>query len=136
MPEQLAELDPILLLVIVACGGAFGGLCDLLAIISAGIGAAGAIALQFIFVLLQSFKSAGTTPNIVFLFSISVAAGFGAKRLLPIMTSRLERQIQEVKKRQMRPMKKQKRRPPMHGCFCAFMDPSAITLRSPRRNGA
>lgn len=65
-----------------------------LMLISAVIGLSGAIAIQFIFVLLQSFKDDNTTTNILFLFSISVAAGFGARHLLPQLTEGLKKKIE------------------------------------------
>jgi hypothetical protein len=123
MPDESSGLGPLIIIGIVCSGGAIGGFCDvlnglqytsgkfktnnediisnqhrvILLTIGSIIGSAGAISIQFVFILLQSFKDVNTTQNIIFLFSISIAAGFGARRILPSLTDRLERQIQEAK---------------------------------------
>ena len=113
------NLDAFSIFLLVSFGGAIGGTAEylrqiayrnrvwvtnsdevssvpvmLLLLASAIIGLSGAIAIQFIFVLLGSFSAANTAKNIVFLFSISVAAGFGARIILPRLTERLKKQIE------------------------------------------
>ena len=113
------NLDPISIFLLLSAGGALGGIAEylrqiayrgkglvtndhelrsrpviVLVLTSAVIGLSGAIAIQFIFVLLSSFSAANTAKNIVFLFSISVAAGFGSRRILPLLTERLKKQIE------------------------------------------
>ncbi len=62
------------------------------------VGAAGAVALQFVFVLLDSFSDSYNVTRQVFLISVSTAAGFGARRILPKLTDRIEDQIEQIKK--------------------------------------
>ena len=111
-------LDPFSIIAWLTAGGALGGAAEyvrqivyrdkalrsnsdalslwpflVLLLFSAVVGLSGAIAIQFIFVLLQSFKADNTNTNILFLFSISVAAGFGARHILPLLTERLKQQV-------------------------------------------
>ncbi len=114
-----STLDPFSIITWLIAGGALGGIAEylrqiayrgkglvtndhelhavpviLLLLASAVIGLSGAIAIQFIFILLQSFKDENTASNIIFLFSISVAAGFGARSILPLLTKKLEKKIE------------------------------------------
>jgi hypothetical protein len=65
-------------------------------ITSSFVGAAGALGVAFVFILLKSFSNENTVENIVLLVSISVAAGFGARSILPGLVRRLEEQIENV----------------------------------------
>lgn len=64
---------------------------------SAIIGLSGALALQFILIWLNAFQDTNDAKTIVFLVSISVAAGFGARILLPEITERLRDQIKKLR---------------------------------------
>ncbi len=60
------------------------------------VGVAGAFAIQFVLVTLDAAKLDATAKAELFVLSISVAAGFGARRLLPGLTARLEGQIRRA----------------------------------------
>lgn len=62
---------------------------------SAFVGAAGALGVHFVFILLKSFSAQDTVENLLLIASISVAAGFGARTVLPGLVSRLQRQIEQ-----------------------------------------
>ena len=70
-----------------------------LSLISIMIGVCGSVAFQFILILLGSFKSGKDPEQILFLLSISSAAGFGARRLLPKITSQLENKVAEIEEK-------------------------------------
>lgn len=59
-------------------------------------GIAGAMAIQFILILLGAFRSSAAPIDQIFILSISVAAGFGAKQILPQITESLMRKLQQV----------------------------------------
>lgn len=61
------------------------------------IGICGAIAVQFALVLLRSFRSTGSVDDQIFILSISTAAGFAARRILPSLSDRLESQVAQVR---------------------------------------
>lgn len=114
-------LDIFFILAWVTFGGALGGIAEylrqikyrdqalrtnsdvispspfiLLLLFSTVIGVAGAIAFQFILILLKSYRDANTPENILFFFAVSVAAGFGARHLLPQITEKLGEQVKNL----------------------------------------
>lgn len=70
-----------------------------LGIIGAVIGSASAISLQFILILLDASKLAVDAKSELFNLSISVAAGFGGRRILPKMSDRIEQSFIDVEAR-------------------------------------
>lgn len=119
---QLNTLDIFDIIMWVSIGGALGGTAEylrqiayrdnewrtnsdatslgpgiLLALFSAAIGVSGAIGFQFVLILLKSYRDTNTAENILFFLAVSVAAGFGARRLLPAMSESLEGKIKHVK---------------------------------------
>jgi hypothetical protein len=65
--------------------------------VSAWIGLAGAVGVLFVFVATRWWQEESKTDSLpLFVLTLSVAAGFGARRLLPHLTRRLEQQIKEV----------------------------------------
>jgi hypothetical protein len=110
-------------LIIVIAGGIVGGLASLfirlefvsksfkigeelvnswsliyLAFFDGFIGAAGALGVQFIIISVNSFPEKFELKNKLFLLTVSVIAGFGARHLLPTISDRLKRDINEVKR--------------------------------------
>lgn len=115
-------LAPFSIFLLISVGGAIGGTAEylrkiayrkkawvtnsdevssvpvmLLLVTSAIIGLSGALALQFILIWLNAFHDTNETKDIVFLVSISVAAGFGARILLPEITERLRDQVKTLR---------------------------------------
>jgi hypothetical protein len=109
-----------------ACvGGGFGGCADLLARIQLKdgrllvgeekvpgwrcfglmlltqviIGVCGAGAVLFIFCSTTWFKTDDTAQTRLWLLSLSVVAGYGARRFLPMVTRKMERQIEELQQK-------------------------------------
>jgi hypothetical protein len=105
-------------------GGAFGGAADLLArirlkdghfqivdesisgtqfsiysLIQLVIGMCGAAAIIFVFASTTWFPREDTTQTELWLLTMSVVAGFGSRRFLPMVTKRLERQVQELEEK-------------------------------------
>lgn len=70
-----------------------------LSFVGAFIGVVSAIALQFLLVLLDAAKLDVTTASAVFNISISAAAGFGGRRILPKMSDRIERNFIDTEAR-------------------------------------
>lgn len=68
---------------------AFIGLC----VLSAFIGLSGAVGVQVILIGIQKFSDAPSVENKLLLLSVSVIAGFGARRLLPQIRDRLEEEL-------------------------------------------
>jgi hypothetical protein len=69
-----------------------------LRLMSAVIGWAGAWATLFIFVATRWWETESETPSLsLFVLTLSVAAGFGARRLLPDLVDRLKVQIEQTK---------------------------------------
>lgn len=123
MPVPLpADLSTSAVITLISIGGALGGSAEYLrqiaykdeklitngnelllrpAIIlwlsSAAIGVSGAIAFQLIIYMLNAFDDKSTPGNIVYLLSVSVAAGFGARILLPEITERLRDQVKKLR---------------------------------------
>lgn len=69
----------------------------LLLVASAIIGLSGALAFQFILISLKWISLTHTPEDILFLLSVSVAAGFGARILLPEITERLRDQLKKLR---------------------------------------
>lgn len=61
-----------------------------------GVGLCGAVAVQFLLILIRIFPKDPTSENAVLLVSVSAAAGFGARRLLPSLASNLERRVEQA----------------------------------------
>lgn len=61
--------------------------------LSAFIGISGAIAIELVLIGIQKFSTEATVDNELFLLSISIIAGFGARRLLPQLRDRLEEEV-------------------------------------------
>ncbi len=72
------------------------GAAVLLTLVSVVIGCAGALAIQFVLVVLDAAKLEASAKHELFVLSISVAAGFGARRLLASLTARLEEQVRRA----------------------------------------
>lgn len=67
-------------------------------LVSIVIGIGGALALQWALLSVGKFESVHTPQNIIFIFTISVVSGFGARRLLPGLRQALEDQMLQNKK--------------------------------------
>jgi hypothetical protein len=75
------------------------------------IGICGAIAIEFALILLGSIKTGESPQDLLFVLSMSAASGFGARRLLPRLTSQLESKvidIEQVNKQQNDELENQK----------------------------
>ncbi|WAJ28499.1 hypothetical protein [Antarcticirhabdus aurantiaca] len=70
----------------------------LLAFVETAVGMVGALAIQFVAVLIRLFPSNLDTEGSMLLLSISCIAGFGARRLLPRITSSLEKRIEQAER--------------------------------------
>jgi hypothetical protein len=71
------------------------GQCFSLAFMNTSLGAGGAIAVQFAMLGIGKFQHCQTTESILFLFSLSVVAGFGGRKFLSLLSNRLEEQLGE-----------------------------------------
>jgi hypothetical protein len=121
---NLSQWSLALIVSFTAVGGAFGGVADLLArlqlkdgffdlvdervsgpnfflalLIQMILGMCGAAAIVFVFASTTWFPREDSTQSRLWLLTLSVVAGFGARRFLPIVTRRLERQIQELEQK-------------------------------------
>lgn len=121
-PDSMWSASQVLLLA--AAGGAFGGLVEFLAafqvkegilkirgelhsaklafqmiIIQILIGICGAFAVLFVFSSTTWFPSTDTAHNELWIVTLSVVAGFGARRFLPIVTKRLEAKINDLEEK-------------------------------------
>lgn len=63
------------------------------------IGVGGAIGVQFIIIGIQKFSSAATIENLLLVLSISLVAGFSARRLLPQISNKMARDLDVAKKK-------------------------------------
>lgn len=109
----------------VVAGGILGGLCDFfnrfrldiekskvcfhgeavgfwqamsLGLMNSGLGIGGALAVQFAMISIGKFQSDRATEVQMLLLSISVVAGFGGRRFLSLLSSKLEDQIGEAER--------------------------------------
>lgn len=69
-----------------------------LAIGSILIGIGGAIAVQWALISIGKFRSSAATDDQMFILALSVIAGYGARRILPMLTDQLEKQLGTVRK--------------------------------------
>lgn len=67
-----------------------------LAVISLFIGSTAALAIQWFLIGFGGFRSKPEIEDTMFILAISIIAGFGGRRLLPMITSQLEKQIRNV----------------------------------------
>jgi hypothetical protein len=63
------------------------------------IGMCGAASIIFVFASTTWFPREDTTQTELWLLTMSVVAGFGSRRFLPMVTKRLERQVQELEEK-------------------------------------
>lgn len=69
-----------------------------LAAISIALGCGGALAIQFAMLSVGKFDIAATIESIMWLLTTSVVAGFSGRRMLNLVSSKLEEQIGEAKR--------------------------------------
>jgi hypothetical protein len=62
------------------------------------IGSAAALAVQWGLISIGKFRSTTSLEDTIFILSISIIAGFGSRRILPIITDQLEKQIKDTQK--------------------------------------
>ncbi len=122
--DNLSQWSLPLILAFTAAGGAFGGVAELVArlrlkkgsfhlideeisggnfflalLIQCVLGICGAAAIIFVFASTTWFPHEDSTQSRLWLLTLSVVAGFGARRFLPMVTQRLERQVQELQEK-------------------------------------
>lgn len=66
--------------------------------ISAALGVGGALAIQFTMISIGKFNPAATTESIMWILTTSVVAGFSGRRILNLVSSKLEDQIGEARR--------------------------------------
>lgn len=106
-----------------AVGGALGGLLDCfrrlkfgaggftldeagvgfwalmkLSVLAGALGIGGALAVQLILLAAKQFSNDASVANQLFIFTLSLVSGFGARNILPMITRKLEREIDEVRR--------------------------------------
>lgn len=68
-----------------------------LAMFSSFIGSAAALAIQWLLIGINKFDSTADVKNTIFILAISVVAGYGARQILPMLTRRFEKELEDVK---------------------------------------
>lgn len=67
-----------------------------LAIFSSFIGSAAALAIQWLLIGINKFESTADVKNTIFILVVSVVAGYSARQILPMLTRRFERELEDV----------------------------------------
>lgn len=113
-----------LLLLVVAIAGAFGGIAEWCArvlifngayaleeerltrplilgglLLQAVVGMCGAFAVIFVFACTRWFEQDGGHAHALWLITLSVVAGYGSRRFMPIVSQKLERQMEDLERK-------------------------------------